>query len=198
MIVLSWGGDLAILTGRFPGSFIEGVSLSADDLIKKKSVADCPVPLEQQPLNEYRELSESWFFRWGTLPLSIYLRKIGWVWLWAWAIAGPVAAASFSPARHPVQFGLMGAGGATLLLALVLIRLYLGWAYIRSRLASSTVFYEESGWYDGQTWDKPIEVQAQDRLVVTYQVQPVLRRLQQTLTIMALSVLGGGVIWAVL
>jgi hypothetical protein len=178
--------------------FAEGVSLSPDDLIKRTSVATCPVPSEQQPLNEYRELSESWFFRWGTLPLAAYLRKVGWVWVWSWAIAGPVAAASFAPTKHPVQFVLVGAAGATLLLSLVLIRLYLGWFYIHSRLSNPTVFYEESGWYDGQTWNKPIEVQTQDRLVITYQVQPVLQRLQRTLTIMVLSVCGGGVVWALL
>ncbi|QZZ20666.1 CGLD27 family protein [Leptothermofonsia sichuanensis E412] len=169
-----------------------------DDVSKKSSVTGCPVPSEQQPLNEYRELSESWFFRWAMLDLPAYLRKMAWVWGWSWAIAGPVAAASFPPAKYPVHFFVMGAGGASLLLCLVLLRLYLGWAYISSRLSDSKVFYEESGWYDGQIWSKPPEVQLQDRLVVTYEVKPLLQRLRKTLSVFAVSLLGGTFLWAML
>ncbi len=153
------------------------------------------MPPEQQPLNEYRELQESGFFQWGTVALPVYLRKLAWVWGWSWAIAGPVAAASFSPTKHPLAFFIMGAAGASLFLAFVVVRLYLGWSYIYSRLASDTVFYEESGWYDGQVWEKPIEAQAQDKLVVTYQVQPVLRRLHRTFMGLAIAAIIGSIAW---
>jgi hypothetical protein len=189
-----------ILAGKLPkfapGLLVEDTRLPPDDLTKKTFVSGCPVPFEQQPLNEYKELSNSWFFHWATLELSEYIKKLIWIWIWSWAIAGPVAAASFLPAKHLVQFLLMGAAGSSLFLSLVLLRLYLGWSYIRSRLSNSTVFYEESGWYDGQTWSKPLEIQTQDRLVVTYQVQPVLNRLKQTLGTLALLLLGGGLVWA--
>ncbi|NTW91207.1 MAG: CGLD27 family protein, partial [Erysipelotrichaceae bacterium] len=36
--------------------------------------------------------------------------------------------------------------------------LWQGWFYISDRLFNQTVFYEESGWYDAQTWIKPEEV----------------------------------------
>ncbi|MBD2019960.1 CGLD27 family protein [Leptolyngbya sp. FACHB-36] len=158
----------------------------------------CPVPPEQQPLNEYRELTESGFFCWGTIALPRYLNKLFWVWLWSWAIAGPVAAASFPPAKNPAQFLLVGAAGSSLFLSLALLRLYLGWSYIHSRLSNATIFYEESGWYDGQSWAKPDEVLVQDRLVVTYQVQPVLRRIRRTFGALAIVLLGGGLAWLLL
>ena len=63
----------------------------------------------------------------------------------------------------------------------MLLRLYLGWFYIFNRLVTENVVYEESGWYDGQTWRKPTEVLDRDRLIATYQVNPVLKRLQKTL-----------------
>ncbi len=153
------------------------------------------MPDEQQPLNEYRELQESGFFQWGTMAIPAYLRKLAWSWGWSWAIAGPVAAASFPPAKHPLPFFLMGFMGASLFLALIVLRLYLGWVYVYSRLANDTVFYEESGWYDGQVWSKPLAVQTQDKLVVTYQVQPVLRRLYWTFGGLAIALLLGGVTW---
>ncbi|WP_302883614.1 CGLD27 family protein [Kovacikia minuta] len=164
-------------------------------MTKKTAISSCPVPFEQQPLNEYRELKDSWFFSWATLEMPHYAKKLVWIWVWSWAIAGPVVAASFLPAKYPVQFFLMGTAGASIFLCLILLHLYLGWSYICSRLSNATVFYEESGWYDGQTWSKPLEVQAQDHLVVTYQVQPVLKRLKQTLGILALLLVTDGLMW---
>lgn len=55
----------------------------------------CPVPFEQQPLNEYEQLKESWFFRWATLEPVIYRKKLAWVWIWSWILVGPIAAYSF-------------------------------------------------------------------------------------------------------
>lgn len=169
-----------------------------DDLTTKSSTSVCPVPSEQQPLNEFLELKDSGFFQWGLLELSAYVQKLVWLWVWGWTIAGPIAAASFSPTKHLLQFLLLGTAGATLLPVLNLARLYLGWAYVNDRLASPTVFYEESGWYDGQSWTKPSQVLAQERLIVSYQVQPVLRRIQWTLGGLALLFLAGSIVWMVL
>ncbi|GAB4383927.1 MAG: CGLD27 family protein [Elainellaceae cyanobacterium] len=155
----------------------------------------CPVPTEQQPINEYQELRESWFFRWATLDLWGYLKPIGLLWSISWLVAGPVSAVSFSPAKFPGQFILFGAAGATVLPLLALVHLYLGWIYVRDRLAKPKVAYEESGWYDGQVWTKPDEVLQRDRLIVTYQIQSILKRLQLTFVAIGLLFLVGGITW---
>ena len=159
------------------------------------SVSVCPVPYEQQPLNEYEELKDSCFFRYCTLGWRDYTVRIAWLWCASWLIAGPVAAASFAPYKYPGQFTISGAVGASLGVGIALLRLYLGWTYVRDRLVSPTIFYEESGWYDGQTWEKPTEVLTRDRLIVTYQVQPVLSRLQRTFALLALLLFASGVAW---
>jgi hypothetical protein len=107
----------------------------------------------------------------------------------------PRSGSQFSPGQTSPAVFSDWLHGASLFLALVVIRLYLGWAYIYSRLANSTVFYEESGWYDGQVWLKPLTVQTQDKLVVTYEVQPVLRRLYWTLAGLAIAILLAGATW---
>ncbi|MDJ0553571.1 MAG: CGLD27 family protein [Microcoleaceae cyanobacterium MO_207.B10] len=157
-----------------------------------------PVPPEQQPANEYQELKDSWFFCWVTLERPKYLAKLAWVWVWSWLISGPVAAVSFPPEKYSFQFLLGGAAGASLILSLVLLRLYLGWNYVRSRLANKTVFYEESGWYDGQTWLKTPEEIAKDSLIVNYQVKPLLQRLHKTFYVFLLLIISGGIIWYLL
>lgn len=166
-------------------------------MMRESPVSVSPVPTEQQPLNEYEQLKDSCFFRWGTLSTFGYVRKLAWLWLWGWLVSGPIAAASFPPQKYSLQFALAGAGGSLFLLALVILRIYLGWSYVRDRLSKEIIFYEESGWYDGQNWQKPPEVINRDRLVVSYQINPILQRLRRTLALLALATLGGGLIWLV-
>ena len=159
------------------------------------SVSTCPVPPEQRPVNEYQTLKESCFFRLATRDLRGYLIGIAWLWGLSWLLASPVAAASFSPSRYPERFVLIASAGASLILSLMLLRLYLGWSYICDRLLRQTVFYEETGWYDGQLWIKPPEEQVKDSLIGKYQVQPVLQRLRRTFGFLGLFLGGGCVLW---
>ncbi len=169
-----------------------------DDLTQKSSLAVCPVPAEQLPLNEYEELRQSWYFCWAMLDLASYIQKMVWLWAWSLLVTAPVAAASFAPHKFPAQFLFASAGGSIGVVVLALLRLYLGWAYVSSRLVDTAVVYEESGWYDGQIWEKPAEVLTRDRLVVAYQIQPLLKRMQATFGVLLGSWLLGAIAWTIL
>ena len=67
-----------------------------------------------------------------------------------------------------VAAGAVGVGSASLLL----VRQWLGWTYVMQRLLSESVDYEESGWYDGQTWEKPLSWREKDLLVARHEVRP--------------------------
>ncbi|MBE9102145.1 CGLD27 family protein [Vacuolonema iberomarrocanum] len=161
----------------------------------KSSSLVCPVPAEQQPINEFQELSESWFFRWGTVGLRGYIQPILVLWSLSWIVVGPVAAVSFPLSKALPQFLVSSVMGACVLPMLALLRLTLGWLYVRDRLKQETIFYEESGWYDGQTWTKPGEVLQRDRLIVTYQIQPILRRLLRTYGIFGGLLISSLLLW---
>ncbi len=163
--------------------------------MKDTSIAVCPVPDEQQPLNEYQQLKESWFFGCCTGSLKSYLKPLVWVWGLSWLVCGPVAAVSYPVKKYLGHFLLSGSAGACFIVALVLLRLYLGWSYVRERLVNATVFYEESGWYDGQCWEKTPEILLRDRLVVTHQVEPILARLKRTFAVLGVLILAGVVCW---
>ncbi|MEN9217274.1 MAG: CGLD27 family protein [Gloeomargarita sp. HHBFW_bins_162] len=141
----------------------------------------CPVPLEQQPLNEYEALRDSWFYRWPTLNGWDYGRRFILVAGLGAMVALPVAAASFDPLTQPLGFTLAALAGVGVLPGFLLVLLYLGWRYVRHRLASRVIVYEESGWYDGQMWEKPPTVLLQEQLVSAYQVEPLLQRLRRSL-----------------
>jgi Conserved in the green lineage and diatoms 27 len=161
------------------------------------SVSPCPVPKEQQPINEYQELQQSWFFSWGKLGRSEYGYKLLRIWLFGMLITGPISAVSFPWERQPLYFALAGMGGALLFVGLTATYLYTGWSHVDRRLRAERVVYEESGWYDGQTWTKTAEILARDRLLAIHEVQPVMRRIKLTFLALLGSISIGAVIWQI-
>lgn len=158
----------------------------------------CPVPREQQPQYEYQQLQDSWFFSWVTLETRSYITKILGLGLILLLITAPIAAASFAPTEYPVKFAIASFAGSGFLATLFLVRLYLGWFYLRDRLYRAKIFYEESGWYDGQIWEKPQSMLNRDRLIVTYEIQPILIRLQKTFLSIGILGIVSSIIWFVL
>ncbi len=159
------------------------------------SASRCPVPLDQQPVNEYQSLQESWFFRWSTQALRPYLQCLGMLWAISAVLIAPIASASFDPEEAMGHFFLATAAGATLVVSLILLRLYLGWTYVCHRLLSACIPYEETGWYDGQSWIKPPEELTKDRLIGVYEVQPLLRRLRLSFAGLGLGYVMGLLLW---
>lgn len=141
-----------------------------------------PVPTEQRPVNELAALRETWLYSWARLETPSYLSRLGAVWLGFFAlVAGPIAFQTFDPSKQPAEWMMSGTLGALAVVAAAVVRIYLGWAYVGNRLLSAAVEYEETGWYDGQTFVKPPEVLARDRLLGAYEVKPILARLKTTL-----------------
>ncbi|WP_110984803.1 CGLD27 family protein [Acaryochloris thomasi] len=151
------------------------------------SAPGCPVPVEQQPMNEYRSLQESCFFRWATLDRQTFLIRTFLIWSLGCLFCLPIAAESFTWTSALAKCLLATTAGATGLLMLLLLRLYLGWGYICDRLYSPTIVYEETGWYDCQAWAKPTASLTQERLIVTYELRPFLLRLRYSFVILCLT-----------
>ena len=151
----------------------------------------CPVPPEQRPLREYEQLLESWFFVWRAHNFSELVRPLATSWLLLAPLTVLVARGSWVMRHHPAQLVLAGLVAAVALPILLLVRQWLGWTYVHRRLLSERVESEESGWYDGQVWEKPLAWRQQDLLVAQHQVQPVLRRLQQAAMLAVILALVG-------
>ena len=72
---------------------------------------------------------------------------------------------------------------------LLLSRQWLSWIYIYKRLNSENIEYEETGWYDGQIWEKPIDWRAKDLLIAQHQVKPILDHLKMIVIIITIVIL---------
>jgi hypothetical protein len=149
------------------------------------------VPPEQRPLRQYEELRGSWFFAWPTADLAGLLRPLALSWLTVLPLTLLVASGSWVLRHHPARLVAAGVVAAIALPTLMLVRQWLGWSTIHQRLVSERVEYEESGWYDGQVWEKPLPWRQQDLLVAQHQVRPILQRLQQAIGLAATLMLVG-------
>nr|YP_009392075.1 hypothetical protein [Periphykon beckeri]ARW60423.1 hypothetical protein [Periphykon beckeri] len=137
----------------------------------------CPVPSNQQPFNEYLALKKSFLFSWSVSDKKSFMTGLLLIFILLFLFFGffLFICVSF---KHVFRLFLLNLFLSMIVTLLLLIRLYLGWSYVTKRLMSATVFYEESGWYDGQIWIKTPDYLIQDRLIGVYQVTPFVIRLK--------------------
>jgi hypothetical protein len=143
----------------------------------------CPVPKYQRPLTEYNDLKNSFTFSW-TKEESYSFGKTLTIFLVVLIFfTSLIVTTNHNWEKDEVTSLVQISSSALGIFTLWILRLYLGWKYIYNRLMNATVTYEESGWYDGQTWIKTNEVLIQDRLVGTYEVLPIIDRLRLVILI---------------
>jgi len=150
----------------------------------------CPVPREQQPTNEFIELSKSKIFSWPKTKKSLILILIKF-WVVAFVLFLVISSGSVYFKTSLLKYILLSFFGSLSIPLLISIRLYLGWNHIFNRLISEKVEYEESGWYDGQVWEKPLVLKEKESLIATIEVKPILKNLIQIFSIISVLALSG-------
>nr|YP_009394980.1 hypothetical protein [Polysiphonia stricta]ARW63542.1 hypothetical protein [Polysiphonia stricta] len=141
------------------------------------SKSNCPVPFDQQPLNEYLSLKRSWLFAWSISSKRSFLLGLIFIFVILFIFFSFLLVLFYS-FNDLFQYFVSYLIISNFVLFFLFVRLYLGWSYIVKRLLSATVFYEESGWYDGQVWIKTSEYLIQDRLIGLYEVMPFILRIK--------------------
>ena len=150
----------------------------------------CPVPKEQQPTNEFLELSNSKIFSLAKTNKKFSLILIS-IWLVAFLIFLVISSGSSYFNTHIYKYIFLSLFGSLSVPLLITIRLLLGWSHIYRRLTSEKIEYEESGWYDGQIWIKPIELKEKESLIASIEVKPILKNITQVITIIISLILIG-------
>ena len=150
----------------------------------------CPVPREQQPTNEYIELSKSTIFSWPKTKKSLILVLIKF-WIVAFILFLVISSGSIYFKSSLLKYILLSLFSSLSIPLLISIRLYLGWNHVFKRLTSERVEYEESGWYDGQVWIKPLVLKEKESLIASIEVKPILKNLVQILSIILVLGLSG-------
>ena len=150
----------------------------------------CPVPKEQQPTNEFLELSNSRVFALAKSNEKFSLILIS-TWLVAFLIFLVISSGSSYFHTYLLKYIFLSFFGSLSVPLLITIRLFLGWTHIYKRLTSEIIEYEESGWYDGQIWNKPIELKEKESLIASIEVKPILKNLTQVTSVIISLILIG-------
>ena len=150
----------------------------------------CPVPKEQQPTNEYIELSKSIIFSWAKTKQSLIIVLIKF-WIAGFILFILISSGSVYFKTSILKYILLSFFTSLSIPLLISIKLYLGWKHVFKRLTSERVEYEESGWYDGQVWIKPIVLKEKESLIASIEVKPILDNLIQIFSIFSVLALTG-------
>ncbi len=150
----------------------------------------CPVPKEQQPTNEFLELSNSKVFAIAKSSKKFSIILIS-TWLLAFLIFLVISTGSTYFHTYLLKYIFLSFFGSLSVPLLITIRLFLGWTHIYKRLTSEIIEYEESGWYDGQIWNKPIELKEKESLIASLEVKPILKNLAQVTSVIISLILIG-------
>ena len=150
----------------------------------------CPVPREQQPTNEFIELSKSIVFSWPKNKKSLILTLIKF-WVATFVLFLIISSGSVYFSTSILKYVLLSFFSSLSIPLLITIRLYLGWKHVFKRLTSEKVEYEESGWYDGQIWIKPLVLKQKESLIASNEVKPILKNLIQIFSIISVLALSG-------
>tara|TARA_B100000614_G_scaffold56514_1_gene49555 strand:- start:720 stop:1217 length:498 start_codon:yes stop_codon:yes gene_type:complete len=146
----------------------------------------CPVPSNQRPLNEFNSIRNSWIISWPFLERNIFYRKLILSWLFVLPISLIISYGSDYLKNNMFELILVSLTVSIAFPILLLTRQWLSWMYIYKRLNSENIEYEESGWYDGQTWEKPLDWRSKDLLIAQYQVKPILNHLEVLIIVFTL------------
>ena len=154
------------------------------------SESRCPVPKEQQPINEFKELTESKIFSWpkSKKSLTLVLTRF---WLGTFIIFLVISSGSVYFKSSLLKYTLLSLISSLVIPLLLSLRLYLGWNHVFKRLTSEKVEYEESGWFDGQTWTKPLNIKEKESLIASLEVKPILINIIQISSIILIMALSG-------
>ena len=143
----------------------------------------CPVPIHQIPIEEFKKLSVSPFFKWPLNNKNIFYRRLLISWLVLFAINIFISLGSVQLKADIPKLLVVSALIASFLPLLLLIRQWISWNYILSRLLAEKIEYEESSWFDGQVWEKPINWRQRDILIAQHEVKPIVHNISGPLLV---------------
>ena len=146
----------------------------------------CPVPINQRPLNEFNSIRNSWIISWPFLERNIFYKRLILSWIFFTPLSLTISYGSDYLKNNIYELIHVSLTVSIILPILLLTRQWLSWMYIYKRLNSENIEYEESGWYDGQTWEKPVDWRSKDLLIAQYQVKPILDHLEVLIIVLTL------------
>jgi hypothetical protein len=140
----------------------------------------CPVPENQKPTSQYVQLKEGAFTSWATLPYKKYQVKNIRTFITLFMITSFFHPFFWDKNENFWSVFFQNFLISNFLFSFCFLILLQRWKQIDTNFQKTTIFYEESSWYDGETWEKPSIVLKNDRLISSQKLVPIINRLFNT------------------
>ena len=137
----------------------------------------CPIPNDQKPINEYISLKQNEFTNWVTFDSFLYAKTLI---IKTFSIFLFILAFMLLEFNFSFETLLTSIFITILLITFNMFIILSRWSQLNKRFKTSRLFYEEASWYDGQIWEKPLELIRSDNLLSTQKIEPIIKRIKDT------------------
>ena len=140
----------------------------------------CPIPDDQKPINQYFSLKENILFNILGINKTNYFYKILINYILFFILITPF---TFLFKLNKEIFLFNSLFSINILLIFFIINFVL-WLQLLNQFRNARLFYEEASWYDGQFWEKPIELIKNDKLIIQQKIKPIIKRIIKAITLL--------------
>lgn len=140
----------------------------------------CPIPDDQKPINQYFSLKENILFNLLGINKTNYFYKILINYILFFILITPF---TFLFKLNKEIFLFNSLFSINILLIFFIINFVL-WLQLLNQFRNARLFYEEGSWYDGQFWEKPIELIKNDKLIIQQKIKPIIKRIIKAITLL--------------
>ena len=141
----------------------------------------CSIPEDQKPMNEYLETKENLFLNWSSSNSKRYQKTLFFI---AFLFFSLNVLFFFDFEKNFFEQTkstfLYIFSASIYFFFLFFLFLFLRWRELNLRFENSRLFYEESSWFDGQIWEKPLFLLKNDRFLSKLKIFPILKRIFKT------------------
>ena len=141
----------------------------------------CPVPNDQKPINEYINGKENLLTSWTTLSTKKYEKKIKTLFSIIFLFFSIVKFSTFQGIYYLSDWVFENCFFTMIFLIFFFLIILSRWVQIDYRFSQARLFYEEASWYDGQYWEKPLELIKNEKLISSQKIRPIIRRIQNSI-----------------
>lgn len=140
----------------------------------------CPIPDDQKPINQYFSLKENILFNLLGINKTNYFSKILLNYILFFTLITPF---TFLFKLNKEIFLFNSLFSINIILIFFIINFVL-WLQLLNQFRNARLFYEEGSWYDGQFWEKPIELIKNDKLIIQQKIKPIIKRIIKAITLL--------------
>jgi hypothetical protein len=148
----------------------------------------CSIPEDQKPISQYIELKENETINWTSFSFLKYKYKLIFIYsfllclvtFFQFSTEFNISLSFFGNLKVFIKVFVESIKISSYLFLVYFFIILTRWKELSNRFRTSSLFYEESSWFDGQIWGKSFFILKNDRLLLFQKILPILKRITKS------------------